>query len=289
MRKFVVGLGALAVAAGMVFAGASEASAAARNGVCEVGEFCYYYNSGQKGSVSDFTSSVRNLGDRQPKCYDFKGVGAGKGLCVKNHAASVWNRTSRPVTVYYNSGYSGKSQTIAPGSMANLVPGLKNNNASHLFGAAPSPIGPWASPVPSTARVSAGFGRYPSGGPHNGVDYAYRGDVYSACSGTVDSVKINSKYANRNAYKVRGSTNYVWINCGGGIRMGYAHFFAKELPSWVKVGAKVQAGARLFPVGNQGNSSGYHLHFEVHSNGKPINGHKFLKDQGVRGLPHYPF
>lgn len=118
----------------MITAAPAQA-ATARNGVCESGEFCYYYNSDNAGSVSDFSGSVPDLGATQPSCYDFKSSGAGQGVCVKNHAASVRNRTAGKVTVYYNSGYGGKSQAIAPGASANLVTGLKNENASHLFAA----------------------------------------------------------------------------------------------------------------------------------------------------------
>jgi hypothetical protein len=66
----------------------------------------------------------------------FKGAGSGKGKCIKNNAASVWNRTSKSVTVYYNSGYSGSSQTIKAGAKANLNSKLKNNDASHHIGKA---------------------------------------------------------------------------------------------------------------------------------------------------------
>ena len=34
------------------------AFAASRDGVCNTGEFCYYYNSGEAGSISDFTGSI---------------------------------------------------------------------------------------------------------------------------------------------------------------------------------------------------------------------------------------
>ncbi|MDF8265613.1 phage tail tip lysozyme [Luteipulveratus flavus] len=121
---------------GLVVAGTvspSAAHAAGRDGVCDSGEFCYYYNSDEAGSVSDFTSSIDDYGTTQPSCYDFKGAGAGKGLCVKNNAASAWNRSDRPVIVYYNSNYGGASQTIQPGTKANLNATLKNNNASHQF------------------------------------------------------------------------------------------------------------------------------------------------------------
>ena len=112
---------------------ASVAQAAARNGVCEAGEFCYYFNSNQQGSVSDFTGSLANYGDKQPSCYEFKGAGKGQGKCIKNKAASVWNRSGQTVRVYFNSNYGGTYQSIAPGAKVNLISTLKNNNASHQF------------------------------------------------------------------------------------------------------------------------------------------------------------
>jgi hypothetical protein len=128
------GVLALVIGAGALATVAPAEAATARNGVCDSGEFCYYFNSNTAGSISDFKTSVSNLGDRQPSCYEFRGKGTGKGICVKNNAASVWNRTSKTVTVYYNSGYGGKSQPIAPGHRANLKSGLKNENASHRIG-----------------------------------------------------------------------------------------------------------------------------------------------------------
>ncbi len=109
----------------------SPAAAAARDGTCDSGEFCYYYNSNQAGSVSDFTDSLDDYGTTQPTCYDFKGAGSGKGLCVKNNAASVWNRTSKTVRVYFNSNFAGATQDFAAGAKGNLNATLKNNNASH--------------------------------------------------------------------------------------------------------------------------------------------------------------
>ncbi|WP_157420492.1 SpoIID/LytB domain-containing protein [Actinomadura kijaniata] len=124
--------------AGTALAMASPVSAAGRNGVCESGEFCYYFNSDNKGSVSDFTGSVADYGAKQPSCFDFKGAGAGKGNCVKNAAASVWNRSGKTVRVYFNSGYGGRYQDFKAGAKGNLNSGLKNQNASHqLLGSTP--------------------------------------------------------------------------------------------------------------------------------------------------------
>ncbi len=121
----------------------SPAEAASRDGKCESGEFCYYYNSNEAGSVSDFRVSVKDLGTSQPSCYEFKSAGKGRGVCVKNHAASVWNRTGKTIRVYFNSDYRGSSQDFAPGAKGNLEPGLKNENASHRFlsSSPPPPVG----------------------------------------------------------------------------------------------------------------------------------------------------
>ncbi|MEV4892597.1 SpoIID/LytB domain-containing protein [Nonomuraea sp. NPDC055795] len=126
---------------GTVLATAAPASAANRNGVCETGEFCYYFNSNNQGSVSDFTGSVGDYATKQPSCFDFKGPGAGKGKCIKNSAASVWNRSAKTVRVYFNSGHTGsKFQDFAAGTRGNLNPTLKNQNASHQFLTSKPPV-----------------------------------------------------------------------------------------------------------------------------------------------------
>lgn len=122
---------ALAMAVPLV--ATTPAFAAGRDGSCDTGEFCLYYNSDQAGSVSDFTTSISDYGATQPSCYEFKGAGNGQGVCVKNNAASVWNRTGKTVRVYFNSGYAGASQDFAPGAKGNLNATLKNNEASHKF------------------------------------------------------------------------------------------------------------------------------------------------------------
>ncbi|WP_320671651.1 peptidase inhibitor family I36 protein [Patulibacter defluvii] len=154
---------------------APSASAAARDGVCESGEFCLYYNSDQAGSVSDFAGSISDYGASQPDCYDFKGPGAGQGVCVKNNAASVWNRTSGAVTVYYNSGYGGASQGFAAGVKANLNATLKNENASHKFGTSSTGNENLSFGLYDLTggRITCGFDGYVNTpGRHEGIDIA---------------------------------------------------------------------------------------------------------------------
>ncbi len=128
------------VVLGTVVAPAQPAFAAVRDGKCHAGEFCYYYESSQKGSVSDFRSSVGDYGSKQPSCYEFRGAGEGKGRCIKNNAESIWNRSSKTVRVYFNTGYRGASQDVRPGAKVNLNGRLKNENASHTFLSSKPPV-----------------------------------------------------------------------------------------------------------------------------------------------------
>jgi hypothetical protein len=156
LKKFAYGGIIAAILGASIVAAPLPAQAAARDGVCESGEFCYYYNSNQQGSVSDFTSSLSNYGSASAPstCYVFKGAGNGQGLCIRNNAASVWNRTSGSVTVYYGTGYTGASQTIPSGGKVNLNSTLKNDNASHKFGSSASYGEPNTNPYPSaTSRA----------------------------------------------------------------------------------------------------------------------------------------
>jgi hypothetical protein len=131
-------LASLALLAGGAAILAAPAAAAGRDGTCNSGEFCYYFNSGEKGSVSDFSGSLDDYGATQPSCYEFKGAGNGKGKCVKNNAAAVWNRTGKTVRVYFHSNFAGSHQDFKSGAKGNLNATLKNNNASHqLLSAAP--------------------------------------------------------------------------------------------------------------------------------------------------------
>ena len=155
-RSIAAASAALAITAS-VLAIATPASAASRNGICDSGEFCYYYNRNQAGSVSDFTASIDDYGTTQPTCYDFKGAGNGKGLCVKNNAASVWNRTNKNVRVYFNSNFAGAAQDFASGTKGNLNTTLKNNNASHdIGGSGTFPADPRAAEAVAFARARLG-------------------------------------------------------------------------------------------------------------------------------------
>ncbi|MET8143067.1 peptidase inhibitor family I36 protein [Sphaerisporangium sp. NPDC005288] len=201
LNKILAAAAAVTALGGTALATASPASAATRNGVCESGEFCYYFNSGNQGSVSDFAGSVGDYGTKQPSCFDFKGPGAGKGKCVKNAAASVWNRSAKTVRVYFNSNYGGSVyQDFAPGAKGNLKAGLKNQNASHQFG--PS----------SSARVNMSYALYKTGG--GGISCGFDGYVHT--SGRHEGIDIRRSVGSDVHALVAGQLIYLARGRNGG-------------------------------------------------------------------------
>jgi murein DD-endopeptidase MepM/ murein hydrolase activator NlpD len=247
---------ALVAATGLAVPTASQA-ATARNGVCEAGELCLYYNSNHAGSVSDFSTSISDYGSKQPGCYEFRGAGNGKGLCVKNQAASVWNRTGKSVTVFYNSGYAGSKQTFAAGAKANLNATLKNNNAGHFIGTPPSrtklSYGLYRA---AGGVITCGFDGYrTTSGRHEGIDLK-RGlgsSVKSLTSGTV--IKVVKGYRGRS-----GLSTIAVYNSSLNKTIIYLH----ANPT-IKVGAKVAKGTHLGYEDWRGvsYSSSTHTHVEM--------------------------
>lgn len=90
----------------------------------------FYYNSNKEGSRTAFThDGVANLAG-----YTFLSSGAGKGLAVKNNAASFWNASVDSIaTVFYRSNYDGACDTFAPLADTNRLAKTYNENASFDF------------------------------------------------------------------------------------------------------------------------------------------------------------
>ena len=274
-HRTLTGLGVLALTAGgfAAVSGHSAAQAADRNGKCEKGEFCYNYNSNLKGAWSDFTSSVGDYGTTQPSCYDFKGKAKGHGKCVKNEAGGFWNRSSKPVTIYFNSGYAGKHVTVKPGAKGKMPAAVYNNNASHRIGKGG---GGGNTPPPSNSkamsqalyvggggRLTCKFDGYSSqSGRHEGIDFAkgYGSKVRSLVNGTVvrsanDSIHTLAIYV--------PSANKTVI---------YLHTNPK-----VHVGQKITRGQVIATEANVGAGSMTHTHVEMRP-GKQLYASKSVGD-----------
>lgn len=98
--------------------------------------------------------------------------------------------------------------------------------------------------------------------PHPGIDLPYINEpVHSTISGKAYTKEMPG-----------GFGHYIQVK-GGALDVFYGH-----LSKWlVKNGQSVKPGTKLGISGNTGASTGPHLHYEMHKNGKPIDPVKWLK------------
>ena len=111
-----------------------------------------------------------------------------------------------------------------------------------------------------TYSMSAHFGKAGplwSSGYHTGQDFSAAAGipVYAAKGGTV--TVSSTSWA---------GPNYVIIDHGNGIETTYAHMMRAD----VKTGDRVRGRQQIGAIGSLGNSTGPHLHFEVHVNDKGV-------------------
>ena len=149
---------------------APSAQAAAQDGNCQVGEFCLYFNSNRAGSIVDMSGGHTDYGSGSGCVKWVNGSQAGR--CVKNNAASAWNREAAAVTVFYKSNWSGAIDSIVADDWANLTK-TKNENAGHVVGdPANSRLGGALYPG-GGGRITSYFDGYlNTAGRHEGIDIA---------------------------------------------------------------------------------------------------------------------
>lgn len=119
-------------------------------------------------------------------------------------------------------------------------------------------------PLLYAARITSSFNPYRRHPitrritPHKGVDYGVPigTPIIAPSDGIVEHV----------AYQARGAGRYIKIKHGH-ISTVYMHL-SKAL---VKPGQRVKKGERIALSGNTGGSTGPHLHYEFHINGRPVN------------------
>ena len=110
---------------------------------------------------------------------------------------------------------------------------------------------------------------------HTGVDFSGAGisgkPILAAKSGTV----VTSTALKNSNGTYRSYGEYIVINHHDGTMTLYAH--GAPGSRRVSEGQKVSQGQQIMSVGTTGNSTGYHLHFEVRVNGVPVNPAPYLK------------
>lgn len=108
---------------------------------------------------------------------------------------------------------------------------------------------------PATGGINSPYlGGYRKSGGHSGTDFAVGdGNAYTAADGTVAAGFWDGAYGNK-----------LVIDHGGGVETWYAHLASFS----VSAGDQVRAGQKIGNIGDTGNTSGPHLHFEVRIDGE---------------------
>lgn len=123
--------------------------------------------------------------------------------------------------------------------------------------------------LPASGRYTSGFGsRW--GSVHQGIDIANAlgTPIYSVMDGTVIA-----------AGPARGFGNWVVIKHDSGEISVYGHMRYYD----VAVGQRVSAGQKIASIGNEGQSTGPHLHFEIKPDGQtPVDPVPWFAAQGIR-------
>lgn len=130
----------------------------------------------------------------------------------------------------------------------------------------------YATGSPTCTYISSNFGLREldnTSNNHSGMDISCapsnQHNVIATLNGTVEMV-VNSYSEGRN--QAAGYGNYVKIKHDNGDSTIYGHMYLNSIK--VSIGDQVKQGQVLGKMGNSGNSTGTHLHFEIRSGGSPV-------------------
>ena len=132
----------------------------------------------------------------------------------------------------------------------------------------------WANPGAGPVTSVYGMRTNPVSGIyrlHSGTDLnagGCEGPIWAAQSGTVIFGGLDTS-----------GTGIITIDHGGNIQTSYLHMYSSGI--LVREGDRVSAGQQIGKVGSSGNSTGCHLHFEVYTNGSPIDPQEFMPTVGI--------
>lgn len=123
---------------------------------------------------------------------------------------------------------------------------------------------------PTSGTYTSGFGQR-WGAMHNGIDIA--NPIGTPIVSIMDGTVISSGPA-------QGFGNWIRVQHDDGSVSVYGHMQASSL--LVGVGERVSAGQQIASIGSEGQSTGPHLHFEIHPDGTtPVDPQAWFAEQGI--------
>ena len=107
-----------------------------------------------------------------------------------------------------------------------------------------------------TYRISSGYGpRW--GSFHAGLDFA--APIGTPIYAVADGVVVEGK----DRRNVSGFGSWIWLDCQRSVGKDFIYGHVKHSGILVKKGDRVRAGQQIGVVGNEGQSTGPHCHFEI--------------------------
>ncbi|MCR2051313.1 NlpC/P60 family protein [Actinomyces bowdenii] len=209
-----------------------------------------------------------------PDSYDHIGIYAGDQRMI--HAPNTGDVVKE---VDLDSSWQARSWSVRRMTRATQPPstaGAPTAQCASTASGAPVAVAPggWAAPAAGPRTSPYGMRVNPVTGVnrlHAGTDLAgggCGGPIHAAAAGTVTFAGLYDD-----------GTGAVEIDHGGGVTTAYLHMEASGIHA--RAGQSVTAGQRIAAVGSTGNSTGCHLHFEVHLNGQPTDPEPFMSHRGV--------
>jgi murein DD-endopeptidase MepM/ murein hydrolase activator NlpD len=212
---------------------------------------------------------------------------------VKNWQSLPLTRAAQRVQRSAYPGAYAKHEPAATQIVNALADGAANAIGSSVSMVCMSAVGKIAASgwtIPLKAIVGSGF-RTSERPTHQGVDLIVGRytPIGAAASGVVSKVKCDEDHSGRRScdvdgYPGKGGCGWmVEIQHAGNIMTRYCHMVQRP---FVHEGQKITAGQVIGRVGTSGNSSGPHLHFEVHLNNDrssagAINPVPFMQEHGA--------
>lgn len=221
--------------------------------------------------VLDGNRTARMYGDGIPQYANGIGNWLGKAWNgAKQMAGTVWDYVSNPsklldiaISKFVNlSGALDPALSIAKGGIGTIAKEATNFVKGFLH-QGPEESGNGRVNFNGLVRTSGyGYRTHPIRGTrhlHAGVDYGggmgIGHPIHAQASGTVQSAgPAGGGYGN-------------WVNVKNGV---YDYIYAHLSKALVGRGAAVNTGQKIGLMGNTGNSTGPHVHYEVRRNGSPI-------------------
>jgi murein DD-endopeptidase MepM/ murein hydrolase activator NlpD len=180
-------------------------------------------------------------------------LAAGTNVAGAVRTTTLWDKLS--TGGYVSDGYVRRPSSVPP------CPAAKPAGTTGVSES-------WIMPV--SAPVGSGF-RTAHRPTHNGIDLSVPRNtpIKAASDGRVIRVTCNTNNNNCNVDGYIGAGGcgwYVEVQHAGNVVTRYCHMVRQPA---VTVGQTVRSGQLLGYVGTSGNSSGPHLHFEVHRDAAP--------------------